>query len=78
MAKMGKTRFIHFLFTKVLLGSGTLLNLNGNTAQKDELAPKMFEDELELAYAVIDGVEARGERGNHSTHRVKFNSNTSS
>jgi len=33
----------------------------------------MFDDELELAYAVIDGVEARGERGNYSTQRVKFN-----
>ncbi len=37
----------------------------------------MFDDELELAYAVIDGVQARGEKGNHSTQRVKFNSNRS-
>ncbi len=34
----------------------------------------MFEDELELAYA-IQGVEVRGERGNYRTQRVKFNSN---
>jgi hypothetical protein len=27
------------------------------------------------AYAVINGVQARGERGNYSTQRVKFNSN---
>ena len=26
---------------------------------KDELAGQMFEDELELAYAVMNGVEAR-------------------
>jgi len=35
----------------------------------------MFEDELELAYAVIHGVEVRGETGNYSIQRVKFNSN---
>ena len=45
--------------------------------KKDELAGKMFDDELELAYAVIDGVEARGEKGNYSTQRVKSNSNSS-
>lgn len=38
---------------------------------------KMFEDELNLAYTVINGVQARGERGNYSTYRVKFNSNPS-
>jgi hypothetical protein len=29
---------------------------------------------LTQALAVINGVQARGERGNHSTQRVKFNS----
>ncbi|WP_277883925.1 hypothetical protein [Nostoc sp. FACHB-888] len=29
-----------------------------------------------IAYAVIDGVQARGEKGNYSTERVKFNSNS--
>jgi len=28
-----------------------------------------------IAYAVIDGVQARGERGNYSIQRIKFNSN---
>lgn len=37
----------------------------------------MFDDELELAYAVIDSVQARGEKGNYSTQRVKFNFNSS-
>ncbi|NQE38591.1 hypothetical protein E5S67_06376 [Microcoleus sp. IPMA8] len=32
----------------------------------------MFEDELELAYAVINGVEARGKKGNYSTKRIKL------
>lgn len=39
-----------------------------------ELAGQMFEDELDLAYAVIDGVEARGKKGNYTTERFKFNS----
>ncbi len=51
------------------------IELEWQHLKKDELAGKMFEDELELAYAVIDGVQARGERGNYSTQRVKFNSN---
>jgi putative transposase len=51
------------------------IELEWQHLKKDELAGQMFDDELELAYAVIDGVEARGERGNYSTQRVKFNSN---
>ncbi|PSB02605.1 transposase [Merismopedia glauca] len=53
------------------------IELEWQHLKKDELAGKMFDDELELAYAVIDGVQARGEKGNHSTQRVKFNSNRS-
>ena len=34
----------------------------------------MFDDEWELAYAVIDGVEVRGKRGDYPTQRVKFKS----
>ena len=43
----------------------------------DELASKTFEDELDLAYAVIDGIQVRGEAGKYSTQRVRFNSNSS-
>ena len=53
------------------------IELEWQHLKKDELVGKMFDDELELAYAVIDGVQARGERGNYSTQRVKFNSNSS-
>ena len=42
----------------------------------NELVAKiMFEDKLDLAYAVIHGVEVRAERVNYTTERVKFNSN---
>jgi putative transposase len=54
------------------------IELEWQHLKKDELAGQMFEDELDLAYAVIDGVQARGERGNYPTKRVKFNSNCSS
>ena len=53
------------------------IELEWQHLKKDELAGRMFDDELELAYAVIDGVQARGERGNYSTRRIKFNSNPS-
>jgi putative transposase len=53
------------------------IELEWQHLKKDELAGKMFDDELELAYAVIDGIQARGEKGNYSTQRVRFNSNSS-
>lgn len=52
------------------------IELEWKHLKKDELAGKMFEDELDLAYTVIDGIQTRGERNNHYTQRIKFNSNT--
>ena len=43
--------------------------------KKDELSGQMFDDKLDLAYAVIDGIQARGEKGNYSTESFKFYSN---
>ncbi len=60
-----------------MLPEGYPIELEWQHLKKDELASKTFEDELDLAYAVIDGIQARGERGNYSTKRVKFNSNHS-
>ena len=53
------------------------IELEWQHLKRHELAGKMFDDELELAYAVIDGVQARGEKGDYSTHRIKFNSHDS-
>jgi len=39
-----------------------------------ELAGQMFEDELDLAYAVMDGVEARSRVEGRTTQRFKFKS----
>lgn len=52
------------------------IELEWKHLKKDELSGQTFDDELDLAYAVINGVQARGERGNYSTQRVKFNSNS--
>jgi putative transposase len=53
------------------------IELEWQHLKKDELASKTFEDELDLAYAVINGVQKRGEKGNYSTERIRFNSNSS-
>lgn len=39
-----------------------------------ELVGQMFEDELDLAYAVMSGIEARGIAGAYSVERFRFNS----
>jgi putative transposase len=53
------------------------IELEWQHLKKDEISGRMFDDELDLAYAVIHGVEARGERGNVRAQRVKFHSNAS-
>ena len=53
------------------------IELEWQHLKNDELSGRMFEDELELAYAVMNGVAARGEKGNYSTKRVTFHSNCS-
>ena len=53
------------------------IELEWQHLKKNELCGRIFDDELDLAYAVIDGIEARGEKGDYSTQRVKFNSNRS-
>lgn len=53
------------------------IELEWQHLKKNELASQSFEDELDLAYAVIDGVQNRGEKGNYSTQRVRFNSHSS-
>ncbi|HYW21022.1 MAG TPA: hypothetical protein VE956_17310 [Nodularia sp. (in: cyanobacteria)] len=52
------------------------IELEWQHLKKDELSGQTLDDELDLAYAVINGVQARGERGNYSTQRVKFHANS--
>ncbi|MCC5616512.1 hypothetical protein LC605_15820 [Nostoc sp. CHAB 5836] len=56
------------VFAKIFLGS---------YFGKGIICGQIFDDELDLAYAVIDGVKARGEKGKYSTKRIKFDSNRS-
>ena len=39
-----------------------------------ELAGRIFEDEYDLAVAVINGIDARSQRGKYNTERFLFNS----
>jgi putative transposase len=39
----------------------------------DELAAQVFEDEYELALALMEAIETRGQRGNYPVERFKFN-----
>ena len=51
------------------------IELEWQHLKKDELSAQVFDDELDLAYAVMNGIQTRGERGNYTTRRVKFYSN---
>jgi len=53
------------------------IELEWQQLKTHEISRQMFDDELDLAYAVIDGVEARGKRGSYTTQRFKFNSHNS-
>ncbi len=48
------------------------IELEWQHLKKDELAGRMFEDELDLAYAVMAGVEARAEVQGHTVERFRF------
>jgi len=65
---------LYILFLPKYCSEMNPIELEWQHIKKDELAGQMFEDELELAYAVINGVEARGKKGNYRTKRIKFSS----
>lgn len=39
-----------------------------------EISGRMFNNEYDLAIAVMEGMEARGEKGKYKVERFKFNS----
>jgi transposase len=53
------------------------IELEWQHLKRDEIAGQMFDDELDLAYAVINGVESRGRKKNHTTERIKFSKSNS-
>jgi len=43
-------------------------------SSRHEIAGRMFEDEYDLALAIMDGMEARSVKGGYTLERFKFNS----
>lgn len=41
--------------------------------KRDELASRVFEDEVDLAHAIMTGIETRGQRGECTVERFIFN-----
>lgn len=41
--------------------------------KRDELASRVFEDEVDLADAIVEGMENRGRNGGYTLKRFKFN-----
>ena len=41
--------------------------------KRDELATRVFEDEVDLAQALIEAIENRGKNGRYPVERFKFN-----
>jgi putative transposase len=68
---------LYFFFLPKYCCEMNPIELEWQQLKSHELAGQMFEDELDLAYAVMDGVEARGLEGKYTTERFKFNSGAS-
>lgn len=47
--------------------------MSGYILSAPELASQVFEDEFDLAMAIVEGVEARGKRGGYAIERFMFN-----
>jgi transposase len=50
-----------------------LIETEWHQIKTHELAGRIFEDEYDLAIAVIESVENRAQRGQHTTERFLFN-----
>ena len=50
------------------------IELEWQHLKEEEIAGRMFEDELDLAYAVMDGVDARLHASGCQVERFRFNS----
>lgn len=51
-----------------------LIEAEWHQLKTHELAGRIFEDEYELALAVIDGINSRAQQGQYATERFLFNS----
>ncbi|AFZ22329.1 hypothetical protein Mic7113_6768 (plasmid) [Allocoleopsis franciscana PCC 7113] len=65
---------LYLFFLPAYCSQMNLIESEWHQLKTHELAGQMFEDELDLAYAVMDGLEARGQVEGRSTERFKFKS----
>ncbi len=70
---MAGTRLV-FLPTAQVFIPLNLIEAEWHQLKTHELAGRIFEDEYDLALAVIEGVEARAQQGQYATKRFLFNS----
>jgi len=63
---------LYFFFLPKYCSEMNLIETEWHQLKTHELRGQMFEDELELSYAVIDGVNARAESGGYQAERFRF------
>lgn len=68
---------LYLFFLPAYCSEMNLIESEWHQLKTHELAGQMFEDELDLAYAVIDGVETRDRVAGRTTERFKFLSTSS-
>lgn len=68
---------LYIFFLPAYCSEMNLIESEWHQLKTHQLAGRMFEDELDLAYAVIDGSEARNQVEERTTERFKFQSRRS-
>ncbi len=63
---------LYLFFLPKYCSEMNLIETEWHQLKTHELRGQMFEDELDLAYAVIDGVDARAESGGYQAERFRF------
>jgi hypothetical protein len=63
---------LYLFFLPKYCSEMNLIETEWHQLKRDELVGRMFEDELELAYAVIDGIDSRAEAGKYVAERFRF------
>ncbi len=74
----GESLGVYIFFLPKYCSEMNRIELEWQQLKKHEISGEMFDDEIDLAYAVIDGIDPRGERNNYHTKRFKFNNYSSS
>ena len=64
-----ETQGLYCFFLPKYCSELNLIETEWHQLKTHELRGQMFEDELDLAYAVIDGVDARAEAGGYPAER---------